>query len=306
MRVDRFVAECWKILTRSQLKARAARILVNGKAAKPSRPVLPGDLVEVSWTEAALPDLAPESIPLDILFENDRVLVVNKPQGMVTHPGAGNWSGTLVNAVLGYLGASQSSRFAPVAEQGSESLRPGVVHRLDKDTSGVIILAKDPEALEALAIQFRERRAKKQYLAIVRGEPKPPEGSIDTLLARDPRNRKLFAVSQKGGKRALTLYSVLSRKSGYSLVSLRPRTGRTHQLRVHMRHLGCPILGDPLYSKPDAGFPRASLMLHAYRLKITLPGESEARVFRAPLPERFSRFMAGLGGMPRVAGSGKA
>jgi 23S rRNA pseudouridine1911/1915/1917 synthase len=306
MRVDRFVAECWKLLTRSQLKARDARILVNGKAAKPSRPVLPGDLVEVSWTEAAAPDLAPESIPLDILFENERVLVVNKAQGMVTHPGAGNWSGTLVNAVLGYLGEGQSSRFAPIDGRSPGSFRPGIVHRLDKDTSGVIILAKDPEALEALALQFRERRVRKQYLAIVRGDLQPSEGSIDTLLARDPRNRKLFAVSATGGKRALTLYKVLSRKAGYCLVSLRPRTGRTHQLRVHMRHLGHPILGDPLYSKPDPRFPAASLMLHAYRLKIILPGESEPRVFRAPPPERFSRFMAALGGMGRSAEADRA
>lgn len=306
MRVDRFVAECWKILNRSQLKARDVRIAVNGKPAKPSRPVLPGDLVELRWTEEAPRGIGPESIPLDILFENDRVLVVDKPQGMVTHPGAGNWSGTLANAVLGYLGEGQAARFAPADGARPEVLRPGIVHRLDKDTSGVIILAKDPEALEALALQFRDRRARKQYLAIVKGELPAPKGSIDTLIARDPRNRKLFAVSARGGKRALTLYSVLARKQGYCLVSLRPRTGRTHQLRVHMRHLGHPILGDPLYAKPDPRFPRASLMLHAYRLKITLPGETEPRVFRAPLPGRFVSFMAGLGGMPRIEEGGGA
>lgn len=306
MRVDRFVAECWKILNRSQLKARDVRIAVNGKPAKPSRPVLPGDLVELRWTEEAPRGIEPESIPLDILFENDRVLVVDKPQGMVTHPGAGNWSGTLANAVLGYLGEGQAARFAPADGARPEVQRPGIVHRLDKDTSGVIILAKDPEALEALALQFRDRRARKQYLAIVKGELPAPKGSIDTLIARDPRNRKLFAVSVRGGKRALTLYSVLARKQGYCLVSLRPRTGRTHQLRVHMRHLGHPILGDPLYAKTDPRFPRASLMLHAYRLKITLPGETEPRVFRAPLPGRFVSFMAGLGGIPRTEEGGGA
>jgi 23S rRNA pseudouridine1911/1915/1917 synthase len=299
MRVDRFVAECWKILSRSQIKARQAVISVNGKEAKPSRLVIPGDRVEVSWSEAVNPELKPENIPLNILFENDRVLVVNKAQGMVCHPANGNWTGTLVNAVLGYWREVKPADFAPTEGNNAENLRPGIVHRLDKDTSGVIILAKDPEALEALSLQFRERIARKRYVAILRGVPKALEGSIDTLLARDPRDRKRFAVSQSGGKRALTLYRVLSQKGGYSLVSLGLRTGRTHQLRVHMRFLGCPILGDPIYSKPDARYPQAGLLLHAHTLKITLPGESAPRVFRAPLPGYFKQMIAQLGLMPK-------
>jgi 23S rRNA pseudouridine1911/1915/1917 synthase len=292
-RVDRFISDCWKILTRSQLKARDAAIQVNGLPAKPSRAVKAGDAVTVSWEEAPVPSLAAEDIPLDILYEDQRVLVVDKAQGMVCHPANGNWSGTLVNAALGHLGSGGLS----ASPGGGPAFRPGIVHRLDKDTSGVIILAKDPDALEFLAAQFRDRTARKQYLAIVRGNPNPPEGSIDTILCRDPAERKRFAVSQghgKGkGKRALTLYRELKRIPGYSLMSLKPRTGRTHQLRVHMKHLGCPILGDPVYSRLDARYPAASLMLHAYRLKIRLPGESEPRLFCAPIPPRFRAILSG-------------
>jgi 23S rRNA pseudouridine1911/1915/1917 synthase len=290
-RVDRFISDCWKILTRSQLKARNAVIQVNGQSAKPSRAVQAGDAVTLSWEEAPVPSLAAENIPLDILYEDERVLVVDKAQGMVCHPANGNWSGTLVNAVLGRLGSGGFS----AGPGGGQAFRPGIVHRLDKDTSGVIILAKDPETLEFLAAQFRDRTARKQYLAIVRGNPNPSEGSMDSYLIRDPADRKRFAVSRQTekGKRALTLYRQLKRVPGYSLMSLRPRTGRTHQLRVHMKDLGCPILGDPVYSRPDARYPQASLMLHAYKLKICLPGESEPRVFCAPIPHRFTAILSG-------------
>lgn len=295
MRVDRFISECWKILSRSQLKARSANIFVNEREVKPSRIVNCGDIVELAWSEAPNPELVAEDIPLDILFENDRVLVVNKPQGMVSHPANGNWSGTLVNAVLGYLGSRQAAAFGTPAQDQGRAFRPGIVHRLDKDTSGVIIVAKDPEAQEFLSAQFRDRETKKQYLAIVRGKPEPAEGSIDTLLARDPGERKRFAVSQEKGKRSITHYKILACGKGYSLMSLRPRTGRTHQLRVHMRYKGCPILGDPIYGRPDPHFPGATLMLHAYRLKIVLPGEVDPREFCAPVPLRFMQIISKLG-----------
>ncbi len=306
-RVDRYIADTWSVLSRSQLKARAALISVNGSLVKPSRLIKEGDRIELAWEESEAPNLKPENIPLEIVFENERVLVVNKAQGMVSHPANGNWDGTLMNAVLGYLGSTQSDVFSPPMPglPGQDSnpsgrapspaaLRPGLVHRLDKDTSGIIILAKDPDALEFLCAQFRERQTKKQYLAIVRGRLSKPEGQIENFLMRDPRERKRFTVSPSEGKHALTLYRQIRGFSGYSFMSLFPRTGRTHQLRVHMRELGCPILGDPIYGKPDPSFPRASLMLHAYRLKIRLPGEAEPRIFRADLPERFQAILLRL------------
>jgi pseudouridine synthase, RluA family len=282
-RVDQYIAECGP-LSRSQIKARAAVITVNGKVAKVSRPLSEGELIELIWT-AEEPDLLEaESIPLDILFENERVIVVNKAQGMVTHPGAGNKRGTLANAALAIVARDRAATL-------ESATRGGIVHRLDKDTSGVIVVAKDLEAQVFLASQFKERQTRKEYVAILRGIPEPASGRIADRLGRDRRDRKRFASLPEGGKVAVTDYRVLALwKSGgerYSLVSLRPKTGRTHQLRVHMAGLGAPILGDPLYGKKDGRFPAATLMLHAQRLRITLPGEAEQRLFTAPLPERF-------------------
>jgi 23S rRNA pseudouridine1911/1915/1917 synthase len=183
--------------------------------------------------------------------------------------------------------------------------RAGIVHRLDKDTSGVIIVAKDLEAQVYLAEQFKERLVRKEYLAITLGIPAPPVGRIADSLGRDRRDRKRFAAVTEGGRAAVTDYRVLSswgpatnsgaaNDGGYALVSLRPRTGRTHQLRVHMAGLGTPILGDPIYGRKDRRFPEASLMLHAYRLKIALPGGDGASLFMAPLPRRFKDILGAL------------
>jgi 23S rRNA pseudouridine1911/1915/1917 synthase len=300
LRVDKFIAEVMGCLTRSQLKAREAEILVNGKRAKVSTLVTGGDLVLVRWEDEPSATVEGEDIGLDVIFENDDVMVINKPQGMVVHPANGNWSGTLVNALVGRWGKEFEDSFLPEDDDQPDQpqpgvSRPGIVHRLDKDTSGVLIVAKNPRSLEFLAKQFRNRQAHKRYLAILRGAPKASEGSIDTFLARDPAERKRFAVSPKGeGKHALTDYSVLERFEGYCLMEFRPHTGRTHQLRAHAKHLRCPILGDPVYASPDPRFPGATLMLHAAELCITLPGESEPRLFTSPLPERFEAVLASL------------
>jgi 23S rRNA pseudouridine1911/1915/1917 synthase len=171
--------------------------------------------------------------------------------------------------------------------------RPGIVHRLDKDTSGVIIAAFDEEAHEFLASQFKSRKVKKTYIAIVCGTPKEAKGKIETKLARDPKERKRFAVCTGKGKASLTYYRVIKTWQSHSLVLLRPKTGRTHQLRVHMKYLGCPILGDPIYGAAKQGklFPGATLMLHAKKLEITLPGKRERQTFIAPLPERFKEII---------------
>jgi 23S rRNA pseudouridine1911/1915/1917 synthase len=285
-RADRYVAEALGLLSRSQLKARGATITVDGKAAKLSALLKGGERLVVEWLAEPPSDLVPEDLPLSVLYEDGRVIVLDKAQGMVTHPGHGNRRGTLANALLWRLGCGQ-----PAASQGLPA-RAGIVHRLDKDTSGVIIAAKDAEAQAYLASQFKERTTRKEYLAITKGIPEPPSGRLDNHLGRDRRDRKRFAVVDGvEGKQAVTEYRVLARYGSYALVSMRPRTGRTHQLRVHLASLGTPIVGDPIYGKPDRDLPGASLMLHAYRLRILLPGQEEASLFKAPLPTRFRRLL---------------
>jgi 23S rRNA pseudouridine1911/1915/1917 synthase len=288
LRADKYIAEVAKVLGRSQIKARNAVLLVNGKAVKFSRKLIQGDLIELSWTEEMVQDLAAEKLDVSILYEDENVFVFDKAQGMVTHPAAGNWRGTLANAAL-WLDAERRGKGA--------APRGGIVHRLDKDTSGVIIVARNAAAHEFLAAQFKNRSTRKEYIAFLRGFPGEESGRIDNFLARDRRDRKKFAQAESGGKRAITDYKVLSRwklknACEYSLVALYPRTGRTHQLRVHMAGIGCPVVGDPLYGKKDPCFPEATLMLHARRLRILLPGREEASVFQASLPQRFTAMTA--------------
>jgi 23S rRNA pseudouridine1911/1915/1917 synthase len=284
LRLDVFVAERLGLFTRSQARARIVEVTVNGAVARLARRVKTGDVVCVTWTDPPPPELQAEEMPLVILFENDDVVVLDKPQGLVVHPGSGNHAGTLVNGLL--------FRYSALgAAFGGEDPRPGIVHRLDKDTSGVIIVARNPRAHEALAAQFRDRSVRKRYVAIVQGIPSPAEGRIDARLARDRRDRKKFRCVQTGGRTAVTRYRVLrtwgTGRAAHSLVLFSPRTGRTHQLRVHARAIGMPILGDPLYGARDPLFPEATLMLHAASLRITLPGETEPRLFSARLPSRF-------------------
>ncbi len=290
VRLDKYIAEVLEALTRSQLKARLECAIVNGKPVKLSRLVSAGDSFALTLKDVEDSSFVPEDIPLDVLYENKEVIVVNKAQGMVTHPAQGNWHGTLANALLGRLRAQ--------AEAGSHApLRAGIVHRLDKDTSGVIIAAKTVEAQEFLSAQFRERSSQKRYLAIVQGQPPQNQGHVDDWLTRDPKNRKLFiAAPEPGiGKRAWSDYKILATVQGFSLLLLKPRTGRTHQLRVHCKRLGCPILGDPLYGKPNQRLAGISLMLHARELQILLPGTTETRSFCADLPPHFVIMLGQLG-----------
>jgi len=286
-RVDKYISDVWGILTRSQIKQRSAQVYIGGVPVKFSRKVAAGDLVSIEYNPPEKMDLEPEDIPLDVIFENSDVLVINKAQGLVVHPAAGNFTGTLVQ---GLLYRYQEEDFED--SFGSKDVRPGIVHRLDKDTSGVLITAKNPEALEFLSAQFRDKTARKRYVALVKGNPRPREGRIDNYLVRDPRNRKKFTWrSGPGqGKHAVTDYRVVKDFDGYSLMFLYPRTGRTHQLRVHTLSLGHPILGDPVYGR-NMGQGSITLMLHASRLTISLPGEAVARSFRAPLPGRFLPFL---------------
>jgi len=274
-RLDRYVSEILRVLSRSQIKARNLKAKINKKDVKLSHPVKQGDTLELSWVEKEPEFIVPQDIPLEIIYEDKNCVVINKAQGMVVHPGAGNRQGTLANALCFRKAGSNLT-----------GIRPGIVHRLDRDTSGIIIAAYNDEAHAFLARQFYKRRTRKTYIAVICGAPKEKTGRIETFIARDIRDRKRFSVSS-AGKKALTFYKVIKTWGNYSLVFLCPKTGRTHQLRVHMRFLGHPILGDSVYGCDDKKFKDASLMLHSKKLEITLPGEEKARVFSSNVPERF-------------------
>ena len=288
-------------MNRSKLKSGATEILLNGKIAKVSAKVKAGDQIDIQWEENIPEDIEPENIPLEIIYEDENVCVVNKRQGMVTHPAAGNWNGTLVNALLYHWGrnAIHQDSSEEVTAEVLAKRRPGIIHRLDKDTSGVIITAKNRGTEEFLHEEFlHHNRITKEYIAICCGRPKVLEGKIETQIIRDPRDRKRYkaAVGTQEGKKAVTLYKCFATYGPFSLMRIRIKTGRTHQIRVHMKFLGCPVMGDPIYGNFLKGSPfqSASLMLHAYLLKIRLPGQKERAVFKAPVPLRFKKVLRTL------------
>ena len=280
-------------MSRSRLKHGVKSVVVDGKKAKLSIKVSGGENVEIQYEDPVPENILPQEIPLDIIYEDDNTAVINKKQGMVTHPAAGNWSGTLVNALLFHWG--RSSVF-DAEKATNDPRRPGIVHRLDKDTSGIIITAKNKESEDWLQKQFQQRNVRKEYIAIVKGIPPSSSGSIKTQIVRDPKNRKRFTTSSDPavGKFSWTDYRCIGSYGSYSLMRLRLKTGRTHQIRVHMKYIGCPILGDPIYSRKDSLFPDATLMLHARMLGITLPGKNDMDVFKAPVPVRFKRVLKTL------------
>lgn len=286
MRLDRYCSLHAGPVSRSRLKNGALSVTINGKAVKLSKIVRQSDIVSLSWEDPVPERIEPENIPLHILYEDENVTVIDKRQGMVTHPAAGNWSGTLVNALMWHWGL----------ESGGINLRPGIVHRLDKDTSGVIITARNPETETFLQARFKNRDTVKVYAAILCGIPAVKSGEVRTRIVRDPKNRKRFTWTddQSRGKHAHTSFRVVKTYGPFALALFRIHTGRTHQIRVHCKYLGCPILGDPIYGKRDKQFPDATLMLHAKRLTVPLPGKKGALTVRAPIPARFRRVIARL------------
>lgn len=279
-RLDKFLVGLLQEFSRARIQGLIADGLVdvNGQPAKKAGQTLEsGSNVTVRIPPAVPTDLVAEEIPLDILFENDDLIVVNKPAGMVVHPAAGHASGTLVNAVLGY---------DPELEGIGGEERPGVVHRLDKETSGLILLAKNERAHRWLQDQFRLRKVEKTYLALVDGKPPTPSGRVEAHIGRDPSHRKRMAiVSESRGREAISEYKTLENFKAHTLLEFHPLTGRTHQIRLHCAFLGCPIVGDEIYGRRHSSIELGRHFLHAYRLKIVLPGEKEPRQFEAPLPE---------------------
>jgi 23S rRNA pseudouridine1911/1915/1917 synthase len=283
MRLDVFLAAEMPELTRSYIQklVDGGHIIVNSRGGKASYKVQPGDEIIVEVPEPEDLELTPENIPLNILYEDSDVIVVNKPQGMVVHPAAGNYTGTLVNALLAHC--SDLSGINGV-------MRPGIVHRLDKDTSGVMMAAKNDEAHLGLAGQIKDRTVVRKYIALVHGNITEPAGMVDAPIGRDPRERKRMAVVTTNSKPAVTRYRVLERFDGYTLVECRLETGRTHQIRVHMAYIGHPVVGDPVYGPRKSPFDLQGQALHAVVLGFHHPRTGEYLEFSAPLPE----YMEGL------------
>jgi 23S rRNA pseudouridine1911/1915/1917 synthase len=278
-RLDKFLVTCLPEFSRARLQGLILDgfVEVEGQAAKKGGQVLSrGQHVTVRIPPTHSVGLIAEKIQLDVIFENDELIVLNKPAGMVVHPAAGHQSGTLVNAVLGY---------EPDMEGIGGEERPGVVHRLDKDTSGLIVMAKNERAHRWLQDQFRLRKVEKTYLALVDGNPPTPTGRVEAPIGRDPSQRKKMAITTLAkGRDSVSEYKTLESFPKHTLLEFRPHTGRTHQIRVHCAFLGCPIVADGIYGHKKASLDLDRQFLHAFRMKITLPGEQQPRAFEAPLP----------------------
>lgn len=274
-------------LTRSNMQKllEEGRAVKGAKVLKANYKLRLGDEITVTLPEPQPLDVQPENIPLDIIYEDDDVVVVNKPRGMVVHPAAGNYSGTLVNALLYHC--KNLSGINGV-------IRPGIVHRLDKDTSGIMICAKNDAAHMSLSQQIQNKTAQRTYLAVVRGNLKTDEGVIETLIARDKNDRKKMAVVKEDGRQAITEYQVLERFGKYTIVRCKLRTGRTHQIRVHMEYLGYPLVGDPKYSPLKTPFAINGQALHSQTLEFDHPRTGERLHFAAPLPEDLQKIVTRL------------
>lgn len=275
MRLDHFLANQSTGLTRSRLHALITEgfILLNGHSAKPSQKVRQGDRVSLTVPPPRELDLTPQSIPLTVVYQDNTLIVIDKPAGLSVHPGPGHSDGTLVNALL--------ARCPDINGIGG-AIRPGIVHRLDKDTSGLMVVAKTEEAHQGLATQFKGHAVNKGYLAMVLGIVEPANGQVEAPITRDPRHRKRMAVVV-GGREALTCYRVVEQLAGYSLLEVYPETGRTHQIRVHLAYLGHPLLGDRVYGKRSQLLDRH--FLHAHRLGFRHPTSGEPLEFRSGLPD---------------------
>lgn len=280
-RIDKYLSEQLEDMTRSHIQKliKENMVRVNGMAVKSNFKLSASDQIEVEIPELKEPDILPENIPLDILYEDQDILVVNKPKGMVVHPAPGHYTGTLVNAIMYHCKDNLSGI--------NGVMRPGIVHRIDMDTTGSLLICKNDRAHQALAEQLKEHSITRKYHAIVHGRLKEDEGTIDKPIGRHPIDRKKMSVHCTNGREAITHYRVLKRFQQFTYIECQLETGRTHQIRVHMSSIGHPILGDQVYGPAKCPYKLQGQTLHAKVLGITHPTTDEYMEFDAPLPDYF-------------------
>ncbi len=285
LRLDKAITLLCEDLSRNAVQQLldSGNILVNGKNESKKYSVKFNDLITVVLPEPKTLSVIPENIPLDIVFEDEYLLVVNKPKGMVVHPAAGNYTGTLVNALLYHCGDSLSGI--------NGVIRPGIVHRIDKDTSGLLIVAKTDAAHKGLARQIKEHSFTREYKTVVVGNVKDDSGTIDAPIGRHPKDRKKQAITDKNSKNAITHFEVVERFNGFTYLKVRLETGRTHQIRVHMAYRGTPVAGDAIYGNPKKTYGLQGQCLHAATIGFIHPITNEYLEFTADLPEYFKDFL---------------
>lgn len=281
IRADKFIADAVESFSREKLKEifDEKNVSVGDKAAKPSQKLRTGDIVRVLLPETHVLELLPQNLPLRIVYQDEDIVIVDKPQGMVVHPAPGVSDGTMVNALLYHIDSLSAINGV---------IRPGIVHRIDKDTSGLLVVAKNDRAHRFLAVQFAQHTITRAYSTVVHGVMENDKGTVDAPLGRDPHNRKAMAVTEKNNKRAVTHYSVMKRYQNYTHLDVRLETGRTHQIRVHMKYIGHPVIGDRTYGRNtplDNQF--AGQLLHAYLLGFLHPSTGEYMQFTSELPDYF-------------------
>ena len=280
-RLDAYLAENTELTrTRIQQLIKEEHIKVNDKKTKASYKIETGDTIEIFIPEKKEIDLIPQNISINILYEDNDIAVIDKRAGLVIHPSYGHESGTLVNAIMFHINDLSGI---------NGEIRPGIVHRLDKDTSGLIIIAKNDKAHNKLSEMFKNKEINKTYLAIVKGSLGKDSGRLETQMGRDPKDRKKMNVLKIGGKTAITNYEVLDKNDKFSLVKVNIETGRTHQIRVHMKYLGYPILGDSVYGKESKSVKRQ--MLHAYKLEFIHPVTGKEMIIKSEIPKDFSEVL---------------
>lgn len=286
-RIDKLLSEQLPDLTRSTIQNLMENgcITLNGRSVKKNTKAVVEDEILIELPEPQQVEIDPEDIPLDIVYEDADIVVVNKPRGMVVHPAPGNWNGTLVNALMYHCGDSLSGI--------NGEIRPGIVHRIDKDTSGLLVVAKNDCAHQSLAEQIKTHSAGRRYYAVVYGVPREDTGTICAPIARHRTDRKKMAVVD-GGREAITHYEVLEHFQGYAYMTFLLETGRTHQIRVHMAHIGHPIIGDPLYGPAKDKWKLNGQCLHAGALTLVHPTTGQQMTFQAPLPEYFTAVLQKL------------
>ena len=290
-RLDKFISEMEEDLSRTTIQRliEEEKVLVNEQKVKTSYKPISGDKIRIIVEQRPKLELKAQKIPVQIMYEDKDIVVVNKPKGMVVHPANGNYDGTLVNALLGMYEDKSDWSFS----EDKENFRPGIVHRLDKDTSGLLIVAKNDVALMKMSKEIQERKVTKKYIALVKGNVPDDEATIDLPIARSTKDRKKMAVDEKG-KNAVTYFKVLKRYDRYTLLELKIATGRTHQIRVHMSYIGHPVVGDEVYSNGKNEFEVKGQMLHAWKLEFIHPITGEKINLEAPVPDYFKEILEKL------------